>query len=82
MTGRLVDTPRRRHPIPPAPLAKQNKKSAEMEGCGQRYGTECAEGEETAKDAGAEVMLDLCFTITGEESAEGGREDTQRGGCK
>lgn len=35
MTGRLVD--------PPTPQPEKEKK---MEGCGQRYGTESAEGEE------------------------------------
>lgn len=49
-----------------------------MEGCGQRYGTECAEVEERAKEGGrggggavgTDVMVNLCLTITGEEKEE------------
>lgn len=69
--------------VNPPDSAKQNKKSAKLERCGQRYGTESAEGEQRAKEdeggsggaAGTEVKLDLCLTVTGEVSALGGTEE-------
>lgn len=60
---------------PPTP---SKQKSAQMEGCGQRYGTESAEVEERAKAdgrggggaVGTDVMVNLCLTITGEEKVQ------------
>lgn len=63
------------------------QKSAQMEGCGQRYGTESAEAEERAKEdrcrgggaVGTDMMVNLCLMITGEENVQGGKrgDDTK-----
>lgn len=58
---------------PPAP---SKQKSAEREGCGQRYGTEeraKEDGRGGGRAGGADMMVDLCLTITGEEKAGRGR---------
>lgn len=55
-----------------------------MEGCGQRYGAESAEGEERAKvdgrggggAGGTDMMVNLCLTITIEEKIH--REEDRR----